>query len=81
MAKQKRKPSRRKDKLETLRFFTSVASSVMGRPMSPSHQEAIVHYAAKKLPGRALNSLRTKSGGEAALTFIMRTLEQPQISR
>jgi hypothetical protein len=72
---------RSKATLETLRFFTTVATSVMGRPLSPAHTDAIAHYAARKLPSRTLSRLGSKTGGIAALQFIVRTLEHPQLSR
>lgn len=77
MAKKKKKPISRKDTLETLRFFTNVTSAIMRKPMTPSHQDAIAHYAAKKLPKAALANLHSKSGTGTALAFIARTLEEP----
>jgi len=71
----------RKTTLQELRFYTDVVGRVMSRPMSPAHKDAIAHYAATKLPRRALNGLHTKSGQMAALAFITQTLEQPPISR
>jgi hypothetical protein len=53
----------------------------MRRPMSAAHKDAIVHYAARELPVRTLSRLRSKTGGIAALQFIVRTLEHPQLSR
>ena len=67
--------------LDTLRFFTTVATSVMGRPLSPAHRDAIAQYAARMLPPRTLSRLGSKTGGTAALEFILRTLEHPQLSR
>jgi len=81
MTTQKTNAHRKSSPLDTLRFFTTVASSVMGKPMSSAHRDAIAHYAARKLPARTLRQLRSKSGGTAALQFIVRTLEQPQLSR
>jgi hypothetical protein len=77
----KRKSARPEGTLETLRFFTTVATSVMGRPMSPAHRDAIALYAARKLSARTLSCLRSKAGGTAALEFIVQTLEQPRLSR
>jgi hypothetical protein len=67
--------------LDTLRDFTAVVSLVMRRPLSPAHQDAIAHYAARKLPSRMLGCLASKAGGTAALEFIVQTLEQPRLSR
>lgn len=81
MATQETKTHRTKAALETLRYFTAATSLVMGTPISAAHADAIAHYAARKLPAVTLGRLRSKSGGKAALAFILQLLQQPQIVR
>jgi hypothetical protein len=81
MSRHKRKSARKSAPIDTLRDFTAVVTLVMGRPLSAAHQDAIAHYAAKKLSSRTLGRLSSKAGGTAALEFIVQTLEQPRLSR
>ncbi len=81
MPKRKTKRCNREAVLERLRLFTSVAGLVTRRPMTPEHQDAIAQYAARQLPARTLTRLRSKAGGIAALEFIVRSLQSPQLSR
>ncbi len=79
MRGRKRKAQFRPADLERLRLFTAVASSILSKPMSPPHVEAITQYTARQLPARTMRRLSTSRADITALDFIFRTLEPPPL--